>query len=256
MLSLYSSSVLKRIFDILFSLLVLVVFFPLICTFVLLVFLQDFGFPFYVANRIGQNGKKFPMIKIRSMVINAESKGAISTSTDDGRVTFIGKFVRKFKIDELSQFINVLIGHMSVVGPRPNTYLWGVDLYTNLEMRLLDVKPGITDMSSIVFSDESEIVKGSKNSDLTYNQLIRPWKSRLGILYIQKSSILLDIKICMITLIAIFSKSIALKEINKILKKLNADIDLIEVAKRKDVLLPFPPPGSETVENGEKYLKN
>ena len=114
-------------------------------------------------------------------------------------------------------------------------------------MELLNVKPGITDFSSIVFSDEGSILDGSKDPDLDYNQLIRPWKSRLGLLYIQHQSILLDIKLIILTIVAIISRQKALKSIHKILLKLSNDKKLTEIVKRKSKLSPFPPPGSDTI---------
>ena len=115
------------------------------------------------------------------------------------------------------------------------------------EKILLSVRPGITDFSSIVFSDEGEILKDSKNPDLDYNQLIRPWKSRLGILYVQNRSMFLDIKLIIITAIAIVSKSTALHLINEILVKISDDDKLIEISKRLTQLIPYPPPGSDVV---------
>jgi lipopolysaccharide/colanic/teichoic acid biosynthesis glycosyltransferase len=105
--------------------------------------------------------------------------GVDSTSSSDNRITPIGKIVRKFKLDELPQLFHVLTGKMSLVGPRPN--VWNdVKIYTKEEKELLSIKPGITDFSSIIFSDEGDILSNYKNPDLKYNQLIRPWKSRLG----------------------------------------------------------------------------
>ena len=112
---------------------------------------------------------------------------------------------------------------------------------------LLSVKPGITDFSSIIFSDEGEILKDCKDPDLDYNRLIRPWKSRLGIFYVNNRSTLLDLKLICLTIIAIINKEIALKALNKILVGLNADKKLIEVCKRKSKLYPYPPPGMTTI---------
>ena len=162
---------------------------PLIIIFSLLIWLQDFNSPFYIADRVGKYGKLFKMIKFRSMIVNASSSGVESTAEDDNRITNIGKVVRKFKIDEIPQLFNVFMGQMSFVGPRPNV-LNETNLYSKVENKILTVRPGITDFSSIVFSDEGDILKGSKNPDLRYNQIIRPWKSRLGIFYISNSDFL------------------------------------------------------------------
>ena len=158
----------------------------------------------------------------------------------------LNSFLRKTKLDELSQLINVLYGNMSLVGPRPNV-IEEVELYSNTEKKLLIVKPGITDFASIVFSDEAEIIKDSLNPDLKYNQLIRPGKSYLGLFYIEKMNIFLDIFLCFLTVIAIFSKKISLKVLNKLLLYLNADQDIISIASREKELIPMPPPGKDKV---------
>lgn len=208
-----------------------------------LVWINDFGNPFYTAMRVGKDEKKFKMFKLRSMIVNADKTGVDSTSNNDMRITRIGKFIRKFKMDELSQLINVLLGDMSLVGPRPNVQR-ETDLYTKSEKKLLLVRPGITDISSIVFSDEGEILSNSKDPDIDYNQLIRPGKGYLGIFYIENQSFLLDIKLIFITLITIFNRNLALKNISKLLKKYNASESLIRIAERKEKLVPSPPPGS------------
>jgi len=181
------------------------------------------------------------------MVINAEQLGGTSTASTDKRITWIGSIIRKFKLDEVIQLWNVVVGDISLVGPRPQTQ-FGASLYTNEENRLFDVRPGITDFSSIVFSDEGEIIKGVSNPDLKYNQLIRPWKSRLGIFYVEKQTFILDLKLILLTLVAIFNRSLALKGIQRILKNLGAEDSLISVASRQFTLKPTPPPGSKEIE--------
>tara|TARA_Y100000816_G_C25847161_1_gene442581 strand:+ start:27 stop:584 length:558 start_codon:yes stop_codon:yes gene_type:complete len=182
------------------------------------------------------------------MIIDADKTGVDSTSSDDNRITGIGKFIRRFKIDELSQLINVLLGDMSFVGPRPNVRA-EIDQYTNLERNLLSFKPGITDFSSIVFSDEGDILEGSEDPDLLYNQIIRPWKSRLALVYVKNSNLLLDIKIIFLTILSIVNKERALKTIKNILIKLGASDKVIEISQRKIDLEPYPPPGSQKIVN-------
>ena len=233
----------KRIFDLIFSFLGIVILFPIISIACLAIYLQDRNSPFYIAKRVGKNNNIFNMIKLRSMIIDAEKSKVDSTSIDDTRITKVGKFIRKFKLDELSQLYNVLIGEMSFVGPRPNVKR-ETDLYTKVEKELLKVKPGITDFASIVFSDEAEILRNEEDPDIIYNQLIRPWKSRLGLFYIQKKSLLLDLIIISLTLLNIFSRKTSLMLIYKIMKKLNAPSDLCKIALRREELNPLPPPGS------------
>ena len=236
----------KRLIDILVSFFGLLFLSPLLLLFMFLIFMQDKHFPFYVAKRVGKNGAIFKMIKLRSMAIGAEKNGVDSTSVNDSRITPIGLKVRKYKLDELTQLWNVLKGDMSLVGPRPNVKR-DVDLYSNVEMQILLVRPGITDFSSIIFSDEGEILKDSKDPDLMYNQLIRPWKSRLCLINIKHQSILLDLKLIFYTVIAIFSKKIAIKWIVKYLKLIQVDPVVIEVVKREDTLVPYPPPGMNNI---------
>tara|TARA_B100001540_G_C15732822_1_gene608440 strand:+ start:347 stop:1021 length:675 start_codon:yes stop_codon:yes gene_type:complete len=219
---------------------------PIMLPVIILVWLQDLKSPFYIADRVGKNRKIFKMVKLRSMVIGADKSGVDSTGANDSRITTIGKLIRKFKLDEISQLWNVLLGDMSLVGPRPNVKT-ETDMYTEEEGLLLSVKPGITDFSSIVFSDEGDILANKIDPDLSYNQLIRPWKSRLGIIYIKNQSLRLDIELIFCTVLAIVSKKDALKSINKKLLRLNAEDNVTRVAKREDELTPFPPPGSNKV---------
>jgi len=233
----------KRIFDILFSAIGLVLLSPILLLVLLIIWLQDFHSPFYIASRVGKGNKDFKMIKLRSMIKNADQQGIDSTSASDMRITLIGHVIRRFKLDEMIQLWNVLIGNMSLVGPRPNVRRHGVDLYTKEEMKLITVKPGITDFSSIVFSDEGDILKDHTDPDLAYDQLIRPWKSMLGIFYITKANFFIDLCLIALTVIGALSRGHALKGINKMLIYLNAPADMTEVAKREKPLYPFPPPG-------------
>ena len=236
----------KRLFDFILALVLIVIFSPVLILFSFLIWMQDWHSPFYVAPRVGRKEKIFKMIKFRSMVVNADKSGVDSTSANDSRITLLGNFIRKYKIDELPNFFNIIMGEMSFVGPRPNVKR-ETDLYTNVEKQLLTVRPGITDFASIVFSDEGDILEGSKDPDLDYNQLIRPWKSRLGLFYVKNSSVWVDIKLMFLTAVAIISKQKALDGINKILLELSADEKVIEVAKREKKLLPYPPPGSDSI---------
>ena len=236
----------KRFFDIVISLILVIIFSPFLIIFAFLIWKQDWHSPFYVAPRVGKNEKIFKMIKFRSMIVNADKSGVDSTSANDSRITPLGNFIRKYKIDELPNFFNILLGEMSFVGPRPNVKR-ETDLYTIEEKHLLTVRPGITDLASIVFSDEGEILEGSINPDLDYNQLIRPWKSRLGIFYINKRSIWMDIQLMFLTAVAIISKTKSIRSINKILIKSSADEQLVYVSLRDGPLSPHPPPGSNNI---------
>jgi lipopolysaccharide/colanic/teichoic acid biosynthesis glycosyltransferase len=236
----------KRLFDIFASSIGLLLLIPIFLPICILIWIQDFCSPFYIASRIGKDEKSFRMLKLRSMIVNAELTGVDSTSSNDNRITPIGHFIRRYKLDELSQLWNVLNGDMSLVGPRPNLKR-ETDLYTDIEKKLFSVRPGITDPSSIVFSDLGDILKDYSDPDLAYNQLVRPWKSRLSLTYIENQTFLLDIKLILITIIAIFSREVALQEVNKVLLEINVDDSLIKIASRKVKLYPFPPPGATEV---------
>lgn len=236
----------KRLFDLIVSIVGLIFSAPLLIIVSILVWFQDFKSPFYIPYRIGKNGKQFKMIKFRSMIVNADSSGIDSTSSNDTRITYIGHLIRKFKLDELTQLWNVMRGDMSLVGPRPNVKN-ETDLYTETEKKLLNVKPGITDISSIVFSDEGEILADKRDPDIAYNQLIRPWKSRLGLIYIENQSVVLDIKLLILTVLAIFSRTTALEIISKLLAKYNVDEKIIKVVRRQEKLVPYPPPGADKI---------
>ena len=233
----------KKLFDFFGSFFLLIIFFIPLFIISILIFLQDYKSPFYLAPRVSKGGGLFTMIKLRTMIHNADSNKVDSTKEDDIRITKIGQFVRKFKLDELAQLINVFNGTMSFVGPRPQVKR-DVDIYTEEEKKILLAKPGITDFSSIVFSDESHILSGSSNPDLKYNQLIRPWKSRLVIFYINNQSIILDIKLILLTVYNFLNRDKTLQHISNILNNMEADEKLINVVLRKDQLIPYPPPGS------------
>ena len=246
----------KRFFDITASAFGLVLASPVLLPVMFLVWLQDKHSPFYVADRVGRHDLPFKMIKLRSMVINADKTGIDSTAANDTRITAVGHFIRRYKLDELTQLWNVLKGDMSLVGPRPNVKR-ETDLYTPVEKKLLRVKPGITDISSIVFSDEGDILKGQSDPDIAYNQLIRPGKSLLGLLYIENQSFALDICICFLTLIAIFSRKKSLSGVHIILKSISAPDHVIQLAQRRRPLFPMPPPGADrivTSRDGSPYL--
>ena len=238
----------KRTIDLIGSLVGLTLVSPVILLFSILIWSQDFKNPFYVANRVGRGSKFFLMIKLRSMRVGASSTGVDSTAIDDDRITVVGQIVRKLKIDELPQLVNVIFGQMSLVGPRPNVQREG-NLYTNEEMHLLSVRPGITDIASIVFSDEGEILSGKLDPDVTYNQIIRPWKSKLGLLYIKKQSFALDLSIIYLTIFSAFDRALGLKKLQRIVIRLGAEKELGELILRRNVLIPSPPPGSTEIIN-------
>jgi lipopolysaccharide/colanic/teichoic acid biosynthesis glycosyltransferase len=236
----------KRLIDIAIAAFGLLALSPFLLVLLVAIWLQDFCSPFYIASRVGRGGAPFRMVKLRSMVKNADRSGVSSTAGDDRRITIVGKFIRATKFDEVPQLWNVLRGDMSLVGPRPQVQS-GVDLYTEAERKILDARPGITDLASIVFADEGEILRGSDDPDLRYNQVIRPYKSRLGLLYVEKRSVWTDAKIVVLTLLGAASRRSALNGVARILTTWGADQMLIDVARRQADLIPFPPPGATDV---------
>jgi len=195
----------KRIFDILFSFCILIILLPIILIISLIIYLYDKGPVFYKAPRVGKNGKLFKMYKFRTMVKNADKIGPSSTTKSDNKITKVGKFLRKTKLDELPQFINVLLGEMSIVGPRPDVKQF-TDLFTEEEKIILSVKPGITDYASIWNSNEAKILEGSDDPDKTYMEVIWPEKKQLQIKYVKERSFTTDIKIIILTLLALLKK--------------------------------------------------
>ena len=192
----------KRLFDLVFSALGLVVLSPALLAIAAAIKRDSPGPALYRGVRIGLNGVPFRMNKFRTMVINAEKIGGSSSPEDDPRITRVGRFLRRYKLDELPQLINVFKGQMSFVGPRPQVK-WAVDLYTPEEREVLTVKPGITDYASLRFPNEGEILKGSADPDKDYMEKIHPEKMRLSLKYVKTRSMWMDIKIIFQTLAAI-----------------------------------------------------
>lgn len=190
----------KRLFDIVFSSLGIILTLPLLLVIALLIKLESPGPVFYRGTRAGKNGKEFKIFKFRSMVVDAEKKGGPSTSADDPRLLKIGRFIRRYQIDELPELINILKGEMSFVGPRPEVPS-EVELYDEETKRIiLSVKPGLTDLATLENVHEEEILRGAENPHEAYRRLIQPQKLRLAKEYVRKRSFWLDLKIIIQTL--------------------------------------------------------
>jgi lipopolysaccharide/colanic/teichoic acid biosynthesis glycosyltransferase len=194
----------KRLFDIVFSLLGLILLLPLIGVIALLIKLSSEGPVFYKGLRAGKGGKQFRIFKFRTMVDNAEKLGGSSTAGDDPRLLKIGNFLKKYQLDEIPQLINVIIGEMSLVGPRPEVKMY-VDMMAEEERgAILSIKPGMTDLASLWNFHESEILKGSLDPEKTYQEKIRPEKIKLQMEYVKNRSFFLDLKIIIKTIIKLF----------------------------------------------------
>ena len=192
----------KRFFDILLSLLVLTVGLPFGLLIALLIVVDSRGSVIYRQSRVGRNNVDFRLYKFRTMCVEADKGSQITIGEDDVRITRVGAFLRKFKLDEFPQFLNILKGEMSIVGPRPEVRRY-VDMYTPEQMRVLSVRPGLTDYASIRYVNENAILSASSDPEKTYIEEIMPDKLSLNLKYIDEQSLWVDMKIMLRTLVAI-----------------------------------------------------
>ena len=191
-----------RFFDFILSLVGLVVLAPIFIVLATWIKIDSKGPVFYKQVRVGQNGIDFGLFKFRSMVVDADKKGLITVGGRDPRITRSGYFIRKYKLDELPQLINVLVGDMSLVGPRPEVRKY-VDLYTDEQQKVLSVKPGITDYASIEYMDENEILGKSSDPEKTYIEEIMPEKIKYNMKYINNKNLFEYFKIILLTVLKI-----------------------------------------------------
>lgn len=190
---------LKRLFDIFFSLTGLIILSPLIFIISILIIIDSKGGIFYKQKRVGKNNRDFSLIKFRTMKTGADMQGLLTVGSKDGRVTKTGYFLRKHKLDELPQLINILKGDMSFVGPRPEVRKY-VELYKKRQKQVLKVKPGLTDYASLEYINESDILSKAANPEKVYIEKIMPAKLELNLKYITESGIKTDMKIIYKTL--------------------------------------------------------
>jgi lipopolysaccharide/colanic/teichoic acid biosynthesis glycosyltransferase len=194
----------KRLFDIIASFIGLILVSPVFIFISIFILLDSRGGIFYRQKRVGKAGKDFLLFKFRSMHTDADKRGLITVGARDPRVTKIGYYLRKYKLDELPQLLNVLFGDMSLVGPRPEVRKY-VDMYNQDQLRVLNVKPGITDYASIEYSNENEILASVSDPDKAYIEEIMPAKLQLNMKYIKESGLITDFKIILLTLKKIIS---------------------------------------------------
>lgn len=190
---------LKRLVDIFLSSIALVIVSPLFLIAAVLIKLDSAGPVFFRGTRVGRYAQLFRIFKFRTMVVNAEKIGGPSTKGDDPRITRVGTWIRRLNLDELPQFINVLKGEMSIVGPRPEVPQY-VEFFSKEERAILSVRPGITDWATLWVRDEGRILEGSEDPEKAYMEKIWPEKHRLALEYVRKQSFLVDIKIMLRTL--------------------------------------------------------
>lgn len=192
----------KRLIDFLLSLLGLIIICPILIILSIWIVLDSSGPVFFVQERIGLYGKGFKLYKFRSMRPESHKNGLLTLGDNDFRITGSGYFLRKFKLDELPQLMNVLKGDMSFVGPRPEVSKY-VSYYTNEQRKILNVRPGITDLASIKYRDESEMLSAQKNPEKYYVDFIMKDKIRLNLTHIHNKDPMKDIKIIFKTIAAI-----------------------------------------------------
>lgn len=221
--------ILKRLLDICLSFFGLIILSPLFIVISFLIVITSPGGVFFRGIRIGKNGKPFKIFKFRSMIKNAEGKGKWNVGDKDDRITPIGHFLRNTKIDELPQLLNVLKGNMSFVGPRPELQYY-VNMYTEKEKKILDLKPGITDWASITNFDQFEIFTKSDDPDLAYLKYVRPLKLKLQLYYRYNNSVFIDIKIIVWTLYKVISRT---KKIPKEIVSIVSNYQIESISQKK-----------------------
>ncbi len=192
-----------RFFDLIFSSFILLLFLPIGIVIAILIRIESKGSVFYRQVRIGKDEKQFKLLKFRSMLIDADKQGNLTVGAKDSRITRVGYVIRKFKLDEFPQFINVLLGQMSVVGPRPEV-LEFVALYTAQQRKVLLVRPGITDEASLQYFEENKLLAASEDPKKTYIDVVMPSKIAINLAYIEKRTLLTDLTVVGKTILRIF----------------------------------------------------
>ncbi len=182
----------KRLFDLFFSFFGLIIISPLFLLISISIILNSKGGIFYKQFRVGKNNIDFKLLKFRSMFINSDKQGLLTIGSNDNRVTSVGLFIRKYKLDELPQLINILKGDMSFVGPRPEVRKY-VDMYTQQQLKVLSVKPGLTDFASLEYFNENDILAKEQNPEECYIKIVMPAKIELNFKYIKNPTLLTDI---------------------------------------------------------------
>lgn len=195
----------KRCFDFFFSLILLFILLPFFGFIAVAIIFNSKGPVFYLQSRVGKRNRDFKIYKFRSMFINSDKENLITVGNHDPRITAVGYYLRKYKLDELPQLINVLIGEMSLVGPRPEVRKY-VDMYNAEQKNVLLVKPGITDFASIEFVNENEILAACTNPDKEYIEQVMPAKLQLNLKYVREQSFFTDVRILWLTVLKIINR--------------------------------------------------
>lgn len=208
-----------RFFDLFGALFLGIIAIPILLLAAIAIWLDDWNSPFYIAKRIGRNGVPFDFIKLRTISLRHRMPPDEILSSNDPRISSLGRFLRKSKIDELPQFWHVLTGDMSLVGPRPSVPEQ-VRFHNEDEKLLLSIRPGITDLASVVFRDLGNILTTSKDTKTDYNLLVRPLKSRLALVYVHSGSVKLYLTILWLTALSFISHSTTVSRVYQIASNL------------------------------------
>ncbi len=195
----------KRIFDFTLSLVGIIILLPLFAIISLLIIFDSPGGIFYLQTRVGKNNKDFKLFKFRTMKTDSDKKGLLTVGNTDSRITRTGLWLRKYKLDELPQLFNVLIGNMSLVGPRPEVRKY-VELYSSEQKKVLSVKPGITDNASIEYADENELLSKQSDPEKFYISEVMPAKLKINLEYISNQNMAEDFRIILRTFLKIFKQ--------------------------------------------------
>ena len=194
----------KRFLDVLLSVLVLIILSPLFIIIAIIIACESRGGVIYAQTRVGRYNKDFKLLKFRTMYTGSDQKGLITVGEHDARITPFGYFLRKSKLDEFPQLLNIIKGDMSIVGPRPEVRHY-VDMYTEEQLKVLSVRPGLTDFASLVYIDENKLLENQENPEEFYIKEMMPRKLELNLKYIEQQSVKTDAILIFKTLRAIVS---------------------------------------------------
>ncbi|MFI1743946.1 sugar transferase [Thalassobellus sediminis] len=195
----------KRSFDIVFSIVALLLLFPFLLLVALLIKLDSKGPVLFIQGRVGKHNNDFNIFKFRTMRLQSQNKGLLTIGNHDSRITRIGYFLRRYKIDEFPQLFNILNGDMSFVGPRPELRYY-VNFYNQDDMKIFKIRPGITGLASLKYRNEVELLKSVKNPESFYIKTVIPDKLKYNKEYIKRRHFFLDLKLILITIIKVITK--------------------------------------------------
>jgi len=196
---------LKRLFDVVFSLIGMILLFPILLLISILIKLDSKGPILFIQGRVGKNNKDFNIFKFRTMRVLSDKKGLLTLGNNDSRITKMGYVLRRYKIDEFPQLINILKGDMSFVGPRPELRYY-VNFYNDDDMKIFEVRPGITGLASLKYRNEVELLKAAKDPEAFFIKTIIPDKLKYNKAYISKQNFFFDLKLILLTIVKVITK--------------------------------------------------